>query len=57
MATRIYSRMAEIESEVRACENLMQAYDNPRIKERLSNHMDKLTTEYMNLATEVATMI
>ena len=57
MAAKIRNRMTEIEMEVRNCEDLLQASHNANEKAGLQRQMSKLTTEYINLATKVASMI
>lgn len=51
------ARMAEIEREVRNCEDLLQASHNASEKASLKRQMTKLTTEYIRLATKVAAMV
>ena len=55
--TRMYSRMNEIEMEIKTCEDLYAASFNESEKAGLSKQMSKLTTEYIGLATKVAVMV
>lgn len=53
----ILSRMDSITRQIAVCEDLYQASHNASEKAGLQKKMMKLTTEYMRLATQVATMI